>query len=66
MLRHEPEVRVMKGILLCLWHEQEGQDLAEYGLLLVLVSLAAIAGMTTLGNSISDVFSTAAANVAAS
>lgn len=56
----------MKGILLCLWHEQEGQDLAEYGLLLVLVSLAAIAGMTTLGNSISDVFSTAAANVAAS
>jgi Flp pilus assembly pilin Flp len=56
----------MKQILYRLWHGQEGQDLTEYGLLLVLVALAAIASMNTLGSSISDVFSIAAANLAAS
>ncbi len=31
---------------------EEGQDLVEYGLVLVLVCLAATAGMTTLANGI--------------
>jgi Flp pilus assembly pilin Flp len=34
----------------------EGQDLIEYGLLAALIALVAIAGVSTLGNTISTVF----------
>jgi pilus assembly protein Flp/PilA len=36
--------------------EEEGQGLVEYALILVLIAVAAIAIMTTLGGSVSDVF----------
>jgi pilus assembly protein Flp/PilA len=52
-------VRVLK----LLWREEAGQDLVEYGLLAVLLSLAAMTAMTGLGSAISSVFSGAAANV---
>jgi Flp pilus assembly pilin Flp len=39
-----------------LWQEEEGQDLTEYALLLVLVSLTATAGMHTFADSISRLF----------
>jgi pilus assembly protein Flp/PilA len=54
----------MKTILLRLWKEEEGQDLVEYGLLLVLISLVAVSAMQTLGSGVSDAFSNAAANLA--
>lgn len=47
-----------------LWREDEGQDLTEYALLIVLVALVAIATMQTLGGTISNVFSNAASNLA--
>lgn len=56
----------MKKVMRRLWQEECGQDLTEYGLLLVLVALAAITSMSTLANSIEDVFSTAAANLSTS
>ncbi|HEV2423866.1 MAG TPA: Flp family type IVb pilin [Terriglobia bacterium] len=56
----------MKNLMTRLWREEEGQDLTEYGLLLVLVALAAITSMSTLANGIKTVFSTAAANLSAS
>jgi pilus assembly protein Flp/PilA len=34
----------------------DGQDLIEYGLLAALIALVAIAGVSTLGNTISTVF----------
>lgn len=34
----------------------EGQDLLEYGLLAVLIAVVAMAGITTLGNTINTVF----------
>jgi len=46
-----------------LWQEEEGQDLTEYALLLVLIALAAVAVMGTLGSSINNVFSTAASDL---
>lgn len=46
-----------------LWKDEEGQDLTEYALLLVLISLVAVAAMGTLGSGISDAFSNAAANL---
>jgi pilus assembly protein Flp/PilA len=42
-----------------LWNEDDGQDLVEYGLLLVLVALFAIVGMKSFAGAISNVFSSA-------
>ena len=53
----------MRQVIKKLWQEEEGQDLTEYALLLVLVSLVAIATMQTLGSSISTVFANAASNL---
>lgn len=43
-----------------LWKEEEGQDLVEYGLLLVLIALGAVAGMGSLANAINAMFNNAA------
>ena len=56
----------MKELLKRLWQEEEGQDLTEYALLLVLISLVAVAAMGELGSGISDAFSNAAANLTSS
>lgn len=38
----------MKELLQRLWQEEQGQDLTEYALLLVLISLVSIAALKTL------------------
>jgi len=53
----------MKKVLVRLWKEQEGQDLTEYALLLVLLSLAAIATLGTLASAINSVFNQASTNL---
>jgi pilus assembly protein Flp/PilA len=53
----------MKRLLVRLWKEEEGQDLTEYALLLVLLSLAAIATLGTLADAINSVFNKAANNL---
>jgi Flp pilus assembly pilin Flp len=53
----------MKNLLKRLWQEEEGQDLTEYALLLVLLSLAAIGALGTLATAINGVFTTAAGNL---
>jgi pilus assembly protein Flp/PilA len=53
----------MKNLLKRLWREEEGQDLTEYALLLVLIALAAVTTVTTLGNAVKDVFSNAAVSL---
>lgn len=42
-----------------LWQEEEAQDLTEYALLVVLISLGAIVAMKNLASGISDAFSNA-------
>jgi pilus assembly protein Flp/PilA len=49
----------MTELLTRLWQEEEGQDLTEYALLLVLISLVAIVSMKALGTAISSVFTNA-------
>jgi len=56
----------MKNLLNRLWQEEEAQDLVEYGLLIVLVALAAITAMGTLASAIKNVFTTAASNLSTS
>ncbi len=53
----------MKKLLSRLWREQQGQDLVEYALLLVLISLIAVASITTVGQAVSNAFSNVAAKL---
>ena len=55
----------MEKLLLRLWTEESGQDLTEYALLVVLLALAAIVAMKSLGSAINNVFSVAASNLTA-
>jgi Flp pilus assembly pilin Flp len=49
-----------------LWQEEEGQDLAEYGLLVVVLSLSAIAAMKSFASGVSTLFTNASSSLAAS
>jgi Flp pilus assembly pilin Flp len=53
----------MNQILTRLWKEDEGQDLIEYALLIVLMSLAAIGSIGGLATAVNGVFATAAGNL---
>jgi pilus assembly protein Flp/PilA len=53
----------MKNMLTRLWKEEEGQDLTEYALLLVLIAMASMAALTPLATAINGVFSNAAKNL---
>jgi pilus assembly protein Flp/PilA len=53
----------MKNLLTKLWKEEDGQDLTEYALLLVLLTLAAIGSLGTLATAVNGVFANAAANL---
>ena len=59
----QKEETPMKNALMKLWKDDEGQDLVEYALLVVLISLAAVLAMNNLASGISDAFSNAAANL---
>jgi Flp pilus assembly pilin Flp len=56
----------MKNLMKRLWKEEEAQDLVEYGLLVVLVSLGAVTAMGLLASAISDAFKSAQTNLSAS
>ncbi len=53
----------MKQLLFRLWKDEEGQDLTEYALLLVLLSLAAVGALGTLATAINGMFTNAAGNL---
>ena len=50
----------MKTLLARLWREEEGQDLTEYALLLVLLTLAAVTTLGGLATAINGVFTNSA------
>lgn len=43
-------------ILQRLWKDESGQGLVEYGLLIVLIVVIAVAALTVFGDSIKDLF----------
>ena len=38
------------------WRDEQGQDLAEYGLLIALIAIVALAAVANLGTTIMNVF----------
>jgi Flp pilus assembly pilin Flp len=42
----------MKQLLRKLWHDESGQDLAEYTMLIVLIAIACIGAVTALGGGV--------------
>jgi pilus assembly protein Flp/PilA len=62
-----PNFRQREGItmnfLKRLWQEEEGQDLVEYALLVVLLALAATIGMKSLATAINTTFIAAGTNL---
>ena len=55
----------MQNLLKRLWRDEQGQDLTEYALLLVLIALIAATAVKSVGQAVSGVFSNAAANLGA-
>ncbi|MFY9532091.1 MAG: hypothetical protein WBC04_21435 [Candidatus Acidiferrales bacterium] len=53
----------MKQLAEKLWRQEEGQDLTEYALLLVLLVLAAIGSLSSLATAINGVFAKAVTNL---
>lgn len=53
----------MKLMLLRLWCDEEGQDLTEYALLLVLLVLAAVTSLSALAVAINGVFQSVSTNL---
>jgi Flp pilus assembly pilin Flp len=53
----------MKSLLRRLWIEEEGQDLTEYALLLVLLVLAAITSLSALASAVNGVFLSVSTNL---
>jgi pilus assembly protein Flp/PilA len=51
------------NLLKRLWKDEEGQDLTEYALLLVLLTLAAIGSLGQLATAINGVFAKAVTNL---
>ncbi len=51
----------MQELLNALWRDDSGQDLAEYGLLVALIAIIAVAGVTVFGNDINNFFNGIAA-----
>lgn len=49
----------MKNLMKRLWKEEEGQDLVEYGLLVVLIALVCVAGMNGLATAINTAYGSA-------
>lgn len=46
----------IKNVLKEFWNEEEGQSLSEYGLILALIAVVAIAALTLLGDNIKAMF----------
>jgi Flp pilus assembly pilin Flp len=53
----------MKKLAVRLWQDENGQDLTEYALLLVLLTLAAIGSLSTLATAVNGVFLNVASNL---
>lgn len=61
--RGRKNLSLAAGALKRLWQENEGQDLVEYGLLLLLVALVCVSSMQSVSSAILNLFNNAASNI---
>jgi Flp pilus assembly pilin Flp len=54
-----PTEKIMINVLRKMWHDDEGQDLAEYGLLLILICVAVVGVVVAFRTQIEAVFTSA-------
>lgn len=50
---------MLMQILRKLWHDDKGQGMVEYGLILALIAIAVIVVLTTFGDELTSIFSKA-------
>ncbi|HEV2714164.1 MAG TPA: hypothetical protein VGU64_02790 [Terriglobales bacterium] len=53
----------MKNTLCQLWREQEGQDIAEYAVMLAVILVIVVATVRLIGSNANNVFSSVASSV---
>lgn len=53
----------MQNFVNALWRDESGQDIVEYVLILVLIAIAAVATLQTLGSDVNDAFDNAASQI---
>ena len=53
----------MKNILCQLWREQEGQDIAEYAVMLAVILVIVVGTIRLIGSNANNVFSSVASSV---
>lgn len=57
LANHSEEMQMIKNFVNNFVNDERGQDIVEYSLLLVLIGAAAVFVLTTMGQSISSIFS---------
>ncbi len=56
----------MLSIIWKLWNDDQGQDIAEYGLMLAVILLIVVAAVSAIGTNANTVFNTVASQLSAS
>jgi len=51
------------GLLHKLWHEQEGQDIAEYAVMLAVILVIVVGTVRLIGSNANNVFSSVASSI---
>jgi Flp pilus assembly pilin Flp len=57
------KAEIMKGIVRCLWHEDQGQDIAEYAVMLAVILVIVVGTIRLVGSNANNVFSSVASSV---
>ena len=53
----------MKHVLRKLWHDEEGQDIAEYAVMLAVILVIVVGTMRLIGSNANNVFSSVASSI---
>jgi pilus assembly protein Flp/PilA len=56
----------MGNILLSIWKEDEGQDIAEYALMLAVILLIVVGAVTAIGTNANTIFNSVASQLTSS
>jgi len=62
-IKPKEEIKMLK-FLKNFWNDEKGQSMSEYGLILALVAVVAIATLTVLGTNIMEMFQNIADSIA--